>query len=234
VFYEDFTDRWRCPENALMRYAQRIDVDEWQHYAPDGITMKGLSKVPPYELQKAVFEIRKDHFEKIVGRLQLASGQSNEVGEGLDDTAIEVLEKKQASGQGFLLDSKLRKALEDYAMDAAKRYFESHGYVVEDRSKGRPYDLRCTGKKGLLYVEVKGTQTNGEEVFLTSGEVQFARCHKGQMALFLVRSIKVSEDGKILTNGQEDLILPWDVDQGFLKPVSYKYEVPKSTIRERT
>ena len=143
-----------------------------------------------------------------------------------DDAAIEALEKTHAKSQGFQLDSKLRKALEDYAMDAAKRHFMSLGYDVEDHSKNHPYDLRCTKKKERLYVEVKGTQTNGEGVFLTSGEVEFARQHKGHMALFLLHSIKVSENKKVLTNGQTHVILPWDGDQGSLKPVSYQYEAP--------
>src|SRR5262249_11901884 len=50
------------------------------------------------------------------------------VGEDVDEAVVEALEQSQARGQGFLLDSKLRKALEDYAMEAAKRYFEAEGY----------------------------------------------------------------------------------------------------------
>ena len=108
-------------------------------------------------------------------------------------------------------------------MDAAKRHFTSLGFVVEP--KGRPYDLRCTRKKELLYVEVKGTQTNGKSIILTAGEVAFARDHKGQMALLLLHSISVSEDRK-LSNGETYPVMPWDVDKGCLKPMSYKYEVP--------
>jgi hypothetical protein len=96
---------------------------------------------------------------------------------------------------------------------------------VEDHSQGHPYDLRCTRKKERLYVEVKGTQTNGDGIILTAGEVMFARRHKEEMALFLLHSIKVSADGK-LSNGQEKLIVPWDVDEGHLKPISFMYEVP--------
>ena len=78
----------------------------------------------------------------------------------------------------------------------------------------------------MLYVEVKGTQTNGEGVILTSGEVEFARRNENQMALFVLHSIKVSDDKEILTNGKKKVILPWDVTQGCLKPLSYKYELP--------
>lgn len=43
AFYEDFTDEWRYPDIPLMRYAQRIDVEEWRCYVPDGISVKGLN-----------------------------------------------------------------------------------------------------------------------------------------------------------------------------------------------
>lgn len=145
------------------------------------------------------------------------------------DEAVEATERSQARRQGFLLDSKLRKALEDHAMDAAKRYFGSLGYDVEDRSGNHPYDLYCRRDQEVLHVEVKGTQTNGTGVVLTAGEVAFARTHKGQMALFVLHSIPVSEgqSGFILGAGERTLILPWDVDLGSLKPVSFVYDLPK-------
>jgi hypothetical protein len=65
VFYEDFTDTWTHPDNKLMRYAQRIDVDQWQYVDPEGVTVKGLGEIPVYELHKAVFEIKKEFFDTI-------------------------------------------------------------------------------------------------------------------------------------------------------------------------
>jgi hypothetical protein len=150
------------------------------------------------------------------------------VGADVDESVVEALERSQARGQGFLLDSKLRKALEDYAMDSAKRYFEAEGYECEDRSKTCPYDLRCSLGHEVLHVEVKGTQTDGGEIILTPGEVEFARGHKGRMALFVLHSIQVSEgdDGFMLTGGEHHLIQPWDVDLGKLVPVSFRYALP--------
>jgi hypothetical protein len=154
----------------------------------------------------------------------------------VDTAVVEVLERSQAKGQGFLLDSKLRKALEDYAMDAAKRYFESLGYSWEDHSKSCSYDLQCTRAQEVLHVEVKGTQTRGSEIILTPGEVEFARSHKGQMALLVLHSIQVTEvgEGYALSDGERHLLLPWDVDLGTLKPVSFKYDLPRSSgVRSR-
>jgi Protein NO VEIN, C-terminal len=115
---------------------------------------------------------------------------------------------------------------------ARERLHEDQGYNCEDRSKTCPYDLRCSKGQEVLHVEVKGTQTDGGEVFLTPGEVQFARSHKGQMALFVLHSIQVAEgdDGFVLSGGERPLIQPWDVDQGTLVPVSFKYGVPTSHV----
>jgi len=142
------------------------------------------------------------------------------------ETVPEALEKEQAEGQGFLLDSKLRLALELYAMDAATKYFKKMNYVCEDRSKKNPYDLHCQRGKESLHVEVKGTQTKGDQIFLTNGEVEFARQNKGKMALFVLHSIRVSEDSGKCDGGEQMLIQPWDVDNGWLTPVSFTFRIP--------
>ena len=111
-------------------------------------------------------------------------------------------------------------------MDAAKAYFKSSRFVVEDHSKNHPYDLHCRRGKQVLYVEVKGTQTHAEKIILTNGEVEFARRHKGQMALFIFHSINVFEvRGDFqLKEGVQRLIRPWDVDQGRLSPLAFMYQ----------
>lgn len=231
VFYEEFEDNWRHPKNKTL-WPQRVDVDEWRDYVAKGVSVTGLSKLSPLENRLSVTKITKSDFDRIAKKLAAAHGSvpkrqgAGGVEDSGDDAVVEALEKTHAKSQGFQLDSKLRKALEDYAMDAAKRHFTSLGYDVEDHSKNHPYDLRCVKKNEWLCVEVKGTQTNGEGVFLTSGEVEFARQHKGHMALFLLHSIKVSENKKVLTNGQSHVLLPWDVDKGCLKAMSYQYGVP--------
>ncbi len=219
VFYENFDDKWIDPEDDISRYAQRIDVEKWELYVPDGVWVEGVEITQRNKTVYAVFEIGRDYFEAIKEKLT-----SEKMVFGNHDVA-QAIEKSHAKSQGFLLDSKLRNALEDYAMEAAKKYFRSKGYEVEDHHKDHPYDLRCTKKKDVLYVEVKGTQTSGEGIILTSGEVEFAHRHKEQMALFVLHSIKVSPGG-VLSSGDRTVIWPWDVDQGCLKPISYWYELP--------
>lgn len=234
VFYEDFSDNWRHPDSPLVRYAQRIDVADWQQVVPEGVVVKGLGKLKRPELQMAAIRIKKDFFARIEKALVAARDVvtifvPSSASEAVDEAAAETLETNQAKGQGFVLDSKLRKALEDYAMKAAREYFEGLGYACEDHSKNHPYDLKCVSGAKSLYVEVKGTQTDGCEVILTPGEVKFAQDHKGEMALFILHSIQVAagKGGKFeLSGGEPSLLLPWDVESENLKPVSYRYMVP--------
>jgi hypothetical protein len=232
AFYEDFTDKWRHPEEPLMRYAQRIDVDEWRYYVPEGVSVKGLGEIPPYEKAvHAVFPITKNYFDRIAKKLASAHGFVSEAERpggtiAEDDAVVEALEKSHAHSQGIQLDSKTRKAIEDYAMEAATKHFTSLGYSVEDHHKDHPYDLLCLKKKERLHVEAKGTVTRGDGLILTSGEVTFARAHKNQMGLFILHSIKVSSDGKP-SSGQRRVIVPWVVDEGELRPMAFKYDVPE-------
>lgn len=231
VFYEDFTDKWRHPDDEFTRYAQRIDVEKWRHCLPGGVSVKGLSRIQPNELRLAVFQVPKGYFQRIAkalagGRVQLPNDEElGDVTVAEDDAVVEALEKSHAKSQGFQLDSETRKAIEAYAMEAASKHFTLLGYTVEDHSKNHPYDLLCTKKKERLHVEVKGTVTSGDGIILTSGEVKFARNHKGEMGLFILHSIQVSAAGKV-SDGKQKVIVPWDVDDGKLNPMAFNYEVP--------
>src|SRR6185437_3824538 len=75
--------------------------------------------------------------------------------------------------QGLLRETAVRRAVEIYAEDHAESYLQKHGWTVERvGSQKLGYDLECINQQGgLLHVEVKGTQSLGEEVFLTRNEV---------------------------------------------------------------
>ena len=230
VFYEDFDDEWRRPDTqGDMRYAQRIDVEEWQSYQANGIPWISGLIIPRNENQRAFFPIDKKFFDKIVKGLKKLGGTKktrDESPEIANETVIKALEKSYANTQGFMLDSKLRKALEGYSMKKAELHFKSQGYSVSDDSKNQPYDLKCVRGDETLYVEVKGTQTGGEGIILTSGEVIFNRQNSKHMVLYVLHSIQVSKDQKKLSKGVPILIHPWVVEEKALNPLSYKYNVP--------
>jgi hypothetical protein len=69
VFYEDFKDKWVDPNDKISRYAQRVDVDRWLHFVPEGVSVKGLNLVTRHKTVNAVFEIDRDFFDGIKGAL---------------------------------------------------------------------------------------------------------------------------------------------------------------------
>jgi hypothetical protein len=76
-----------------------------------------------------------------------------------------------------------------------------------------------------MRVEVKGTTTDGVEVILTPNEVRHAREYE-HTALFILSNISLerSRDGTVVASGGvRRLIDPWDIEQGALIPVGFRY-----------
>jgi hypothetical protein len=149
-----------------------------------------------------------------------------------DEAVIDVAEQVRsvgASGQGFLMSPRVRKAIEEHAVEIAKAHYVGKGYAVE--IKGKPYDLHCSRDGNEIYVEVKGTQTAGEEVFLTRGEVKFARLNKAEMALFVVYGVKVDTNTEPprASGGTTRIYEPWDVESGELEPLAYSFRIVKKS-----
>jgi hypothetical protein len=134
---------------------------------------------------------------------------------------------EQRGGQGYSTSAAERAALERASMKDATEFFESRGYSVEDKSANSPYDLLCTQNNERLYVEVKGTTTNGSSIHLTRGEVEHAREHEESAVLFVLRHLTITEneDGSpVAVDGERKLQWPWYPREDKLNPTQYKYE----------
>lgn len=146
-----------------------------------------------------------------------------------EDTLIETVQdaRARARGQGFSVSPEVRMAVEQHAMRQAEDYFRTQGFQVE--VLGKPYDLRCVRGDELLYVEVKGTSTDGEEVLLTPNEVAFARQNASRMVLFVCAGVEVQRTGVAVetSGGTVRLLRPWNVDDGLLIPLGFTYALPK-------
>lgn len=157
----------------------------------------------------------------------------DQIGRG-SATALDEL-KRRAKGQGFKISLEARSAIENYAMSKAEDHFHRLGYVVNNVSPFMPYDLECRKDSEVLYVEVKGTQTIGERIILTSGEAEYARKNQDRMALFIMRSIRLSaNDAKeelVASGGEPYVKCPWNVDEGVLDPIAYFYR-PTDRMRK--
>lgn len=170
-----------------------------------------------------VFKMNSEQWRKLIGQL----GGWRSADRSPSEAAVEAAVIARARRQGFQVDSAVRKALEEHAVKQAEAHFASRFDSV--KRKGKPYDLCCTKKSSVLYVEVKGTQTDGDEILLTPNEVQFAKKHRGEIALFLVSNIEVSrKDGKIVTRGGTMHLTPkWVIDKSRLSPLGYSYSLPE-------
>lgn len=130
-------------------------------------------------------------------------------------------EKAKAKAQGWGGTPAERKAVEELAMKRAQRHFEKKGYRV--KVLGKPYDLECKKGRKTLYVEVKGTTTAGEGIFLTKNEVEFARKHIRNVALYVLNSVALERAGSkpMVSGGKPKVYLPWRIKEQKLTPITY-------------
>ncbi|MFZ3136377.1 MAG: DUF3883 domain-containing protein [Thermodesulfovibrionales bacterium] len=148
--------------------------------------------------------------------------------DNLEDLVAEMAEneKNMRTGQRFQIDPKMRKQIEMYAVNCAKKYFIKQKYAVEYVGHVRSYDLRCTKGNNILHVEVKGTQADGSSLILTPNEVSNAIQNKA--ALYVLHSIRWRRAGKHNKpyGGTEIILNPWNVNKhGHLQALSYAYEI---------
>lgn len=143
--------------------------------------------------------------------------------------AAELVKKVKTSGQGYIIDSKKRKATELHAMKVAEEHYINLGYKVIDTSANCPYDLECHDADEIRRVEVKGTMSNGNSVYVTSGEVIDANSEECETDLFIVYKIKIGSldlAGNYPTSeGTTHIIRNWKPKAEDLEPKTYKYTV---------
>jgi Domain of unknown function (DUF3883) len=107
-----------------------------------------------------------------------------------DEIQEDILTAEHSSAaQGFQSDVEVRLIIEAHAMSACEKYYSDKGYKVENVSANRPYDFIIRRSNLSRFVEVKGTQTTGDTIFLTKNEVDLNLTHGDDMVLFIVHSI---------------------------------------------
>ncbi|MES2639733.1 MAG: DUF3883 domain-containing protein [Myxococcota bacterium] len=143
-----------------------------------------------------------------------------------DEEVLEGLSKALAKTghPGFLADAAARRAVEMRAMRKAIAHFGGSTVVTDDHN-GNPYDLSLLVDGKKKYVEVKGTTGAGEEVLLTSGEVNWSR--QNPCALYVLRDIKLAKvDGKWkATGGKAEIVDPWVPADADLHALAFSYRV---------
>ncbi|WP_263385521.1 DUF3883 domain-containing protein [Granulicella arctica] len=205
------------PINAKSKF--RVDFDYID------LLMANFAEINPRSIQKSVNQIRRRGglkidtttenyaygFAKAIRHERATFSFQNDL-----DTHLAV-----GSG-GFLLSTSARKAIEERGMALAEAHFAREGYVVERR--GKPYDLRCGRGNVSLWVEVKATQGEAEEIILTRNEVELSKARSAQMALAIITNIHL-KNGNEAAGGEIRVIQPWRVKEELLRPIAYFYSL---------
>ncbi|WP_405767587.1 DUF3578 domain-containing protein [Streptomyces sp. NBC_00080] len=133
--------------------------------------------------------------------------------------------RPRRAGQGFLLTSSERRAIEQRSVGMATEYFKAQGWKVKDVGDKESFDLLLTRGEGRLHVEVKGTTSAGLEVILTRAEVEKQRKYYPDNALVVVHSIELDRTGEepATSGGVLHCTSPWLVEDADLTVISYAY-----------
>ena len=96
-------------------------------------------------------------------------------------------------------------------------------------SRTHPYDLHVTKAGQELTVEVKGSTTGGDSVFLTRNEVEHARRHADRAVLFVLHSVQLTDAEGVFegTGGVARVFWPWQIDAGSLEALQFRYLPPQ-------
>lgn len=131
--------------------------------------------------------------------------------------------------QGYLTDTKKKNAIELFAMEKAYEFYSKQGYEVIDcsDSRGLGYDYKCTKNENILEVEVKGTQSLGNEINLTKNEIDNARTTNNNAVLFIVHSMELvlkNNEYQILRS-EQTVINNWIPKEEDLEALTFKYKI---------
>lgn len=133
---------------------------------------------------------------------------------------------KKGMSQGYGLNSIEKRAVEERAMLVTDQWLKENGYVTKDTSANQSYDIKATLKEKIIFVEVKGTTSQEPNaILMTANEVNLHREKRGQTALAIVSSIKLTK-GEIptATGGILDIQVGWNIDDWKIQPTTYRLE----------
>lgn len=146
---------------------------------------------------------------------------------------IKNVQMETVDGQGYAVDAALRKVIEDEAQEWLMQHFRSDGWSVTDTRYSGPYDAYATKEGQILYLEAKGTRGAGNAVFVTRGEVEHARKHRGQCVIGIWAKMQITGRGEVDPDAGEKIIMPFEPEAGELSALQYRWEWPVAGVRVR-
>jgi hypothetical protein len=129
-------------------------------------------------------------------------------------------------GQAMLIDAVRRKKIEDAAQDRLMEHYRNQGWTVTDTRYGNPFDAVARNGDDLLYLEAKGTQSDGYTVRVTRGEVDHARANSGQCMMGVWARIEFGSDDEVDPLSGSFDVIPFNPQDDDLIPVAYEWSLP--------
>ena len=140
-----------------------------------------------------------------------------------DIPGIEELIDQSESQQGWQSDPIRRRKVELACQHRLMDHYRGLGWTVEDTHIGHPYDALATRGTERIYLEAKGTETDGVAVLVTPGEVNHARTHSGSCVMGIWSGIRFTPDDQVDPTAGHFRLIPFDPDEGVLTPRSYEW-----------
>ncbi len=222
-YWSDQQDAHKNVARVTFRYIRHEDLPLWEERA-DFPMLKTLK--PATAQMGGVFHVSSDEWDAL---MQFLGGWPASAPE-IAPVASIIAESagKISSRQGYAINAKQRRAIEQYAMQRAKAFYEEQGYHVDDVSETHSYDLLCqSANRRELHVEVKGTTSDGTQILLTPNEVKHAQVYPN-VALFILSHIQVDPTNPEKLHGGEYRCLdPWNIQEGTLSSLAYSYNLKK-------
>jgi len=128
-------------------------------------------------------------------------------------------------GQGIVADALRRKKIEDAAQERLMEHYRHSGFTVTDTRYGNPFDAIAQRGDQLVYLEAKGTQSNGSTVRVTRDEVAHARVNAGHCKMGIWSGIRFNGDGEVDPTSGSFKVIPFEPDDDDLFPISYDWFV---------
>ena len=134
--------------------------------------------------------------------------------------------RSRKGAQGFGLNSLEKRAVEQRAMKVVNDWLIAEGYQTKDTSSNESFDFLAKREGSTIFVEVKGTTSaDPSSILMTANEVNLHKEKKGETALAIVSSIKLTKgETPIASEGQLDMQIGWDIDQWERVPTAFRLE----------
>ena len=138
--------------------------------------------------------------------------------------------RRRRSVRGVIrLSAAERIVIEKRAVQVAIEQLRKLEYTsIKDVGATESYDLDAHRSGERLYVEVKGTTSDGSEVVLTKNEVELHVAQYPATMLIVVTGIELRRDADPVeaSNGTPHVFHPWKIGAEDLTPIAFRYTVP--------